>query len=139
MNPQPKDKDKPIPKPERSLAQLKKDLDKVFNKFIRHRDSCNGMFKCISCGEVKPVSQMHAGHYYSAGHHSALRWVEQNCNGQCVKCNTFLHGNLLGYKKGMLEKYGKAFVERLEQCKNNKSKMMRFEVLFLIDHYKKLI
>lgn len=132
-------KEKKVKAP-RTLAKLKKDLDKVFNAYIRQRDTLeNGMFKCISCGEFKDRSQMNAGHYYSAGHHSALRWVEENVNCQCVKCNCFLSGNLLGYEKGMIEKWGATTLRKLEQSKNNKSKMARFEIEFLIDHYKELL
>jgi hypothetical protein len=137
MNPQPKDKWKPIPKSERSLAQLKKDLDKVFNKYIRQRDALpGGVFKCISCGQIKSLRQMNAGHYYSAGHHSALRWNEVNVNGQCVFCNKWLHSNSIQYRKGLIEKYDHIDIHRLEFARNNKSKMMRFEILFLITHYK---
>lgn len=140
FNPRPKQKDKPTPKSERSLAQLKKDLDEVFNKYIRQRDALpGGVFKCISCGQIKSLKQMNAGHYYSAGHHSSLRWNEVNVNGQCVFCNKFLHGNLIRYRKGLKEKYGPIEVMALDNSRSNKSKMMRFEILFLIDHYKKLI
>lgn len=144
MNPRPKDKDritvdefrKLKVKPEKSLAALKKDLDKVFNAYIRKRDSANGMFTCISCGETKPIKQMNAGHYFSAGHHSALRWVEENVNGQCIKCNNFLSGNLLEYYKGMVKKWGHDVVFALDIAKHNKSKMMAFEVKLLIQTYK---
>lgn len=122
----------------KTLPELKKILDTHFNAFIRQRDQENGMFKCISCGEMKPTRLMHAGHYHSAGHNEATRWDEDNTNGQCVKCNTFLHGNLLGYQKGLLAKIGKQRLERLELRRHNKSKMFAFEVETLIKYYKKL-
>jgi 5-methylcytosine-specific restriction endonuclease McrA len=123
---------------EKSLPKLKAKLDKVFNAFIRKRDTLPGnVFKCISCGELKHVSKMHAGHFHSAGHNEATRWVEENVNGQCERCNTFLHGNLLGYREGMLKKYGQRILDRLEIQRHNRSKMMRFEVTILIQEYKK--
>lgn len=88
----------------KSIAQLKKDLDKVFNKYIRGRDGDYGdvgWFVCISCNEAKPSGQMHAGHFYAATF-TATRWDERNVNGQCVGCNTFRHGNLLEYRKGIV-------------------------------------
>lgn len=123
-------------KPEKSLSALKKDLDKVFNAYIRRRDTHNGMFKCISCGQFKPARLMHAGHYYSAGHHSAVRWDEDNVWGQCSHCNTFLHGNLVGYQTRIIERLGKERLTQLIIRKNNKSKMMQFEIKLLIDTYK---
>lgn len=131
----PKEKDRKV-KPERSLAKLKKDLDKVFNAFIRERDTIGGAFQCISCRVWKPVEQMNAGHYYSAGHHPALRWNEFNVNGQCVRCNCFLSGNLLEYEKGMIVKYGEDKLKWLELVRHNKSKLDRFEIKYLINHYK---
>jgi hypothetical protein len=121
---------------QKSLPALKKDLDKVFNTYIRKRDSKDGYFKCISCGMVKSVDKMHAGHFYSAGHHSAIRWDEYNVNGQCNYCNTYLHGNLLGYREGLIKKYNAQILEILELRKHNKSKMMRFEIEYLIQEYK---
>ena len=129
-------------KKQKTLAQLKKDLDKVFNKFIRERDLMEAggrdWFKCISCQEVKSWEQMDAGHFYSAGHHSAIRWDEDNVHGQCQKCNRFLHGNLLGYREGLLKKIGPERLERLEIRKHNKNLMGRFEIQILIIKYKSL-
>jgi hypothetical protein len=45
----------------------------VFNKFIRVRD--NGL-NCISCD--KPCKKENAGHYYSQGGHSNVRFNEDN-------------------------------------------------------------
>jgi hypothetical protein len=90
-----------------SLPKLLEKAQKVFNKFIRERDKNNG---CISCGG--PVEQ--AGHYFSQGHHSSLRYSEINTNGQCVKCNMYLSGNLIKYRQGLVKKYGADVVEKLE-------------------------
>jgi hypothetical protein len=147
FNPRPKEKDKKVipvsefrklkVKPEKSLAALKKDLDKVFNAWIRKRDSAsNGTFQCISCQEWKPIKQMNAGHFFSAGHNAAIRWHEFNCAGQCIKCNLYLHGNFEGYLKGMIARYGQTVVDALEIQRHNKSRMMAFEVRLLIAEYK---
>lgn len=80
----------------------------LFNAFVRERDKNLG---CISCGGK--VEQ--AGHYFSQGHHSNLRFDELNTNGQCIKCNMFLHGNLIKYRQGLVSRYGIEVVERLEQ------------------------
>jgi hypothetical protein len=124
-------------KKQKTLSALKKDLDKVFNKFIRERDLLPDLtFDCISCHENKPIGQMHAGHFYAAGNFSAVRWDEDNVHGQCIKCNTFLHGNLLEYRKNLIEKIGQKRFDRLEIRRHNESKMQRFEVQALINKYK---
>jgi hypothetical protein len=90
----------PLPK---MLALAQQD----FNAYIRERDRDKG---CISCNG--PVQ--HAGHYFSQGHHSALRYNEMNVNGQCERCNTFLHGNLIHYRNGLIKRYGLEKVLMLE-------------------------
>lgn len=89
------------------LEKLKKKAQDTFNAWIRNRDKDKG---CISCGG--PVQQ--AGHYFSAGHYSALRFNEMNVGGQCIKCNCFLHGNLINYRQGLVKRYGEKEVIELE-------------------------
>lgn len=127
------------PPQKKSLQALKKDLDKVFNEFIRLRDQYNGMFDCISCGQIKSTRLMHAGHYHSAGHNEAVRWDEDNVHGQCEHCNTFLHGNLIKYSRGIIKRIGAHRVKSLELRRHNKSKMMAFEVTLLIQQYKEKV
>ena len=115
---------------EKTLPQLLKHAQVVFNKFIRERDKDKG---CISCGaEID-----HAGHYYSQGHHSALRFNEMNVNGQCLRCNNFMHGNLINYRKGLIKKYGEMNVTLLENTNNRTvKKWTKPELLAIIQEYK---
>ena len=96
-----------------SLPKLLAKAQKVFNTFIRDRDRD---FGCISCG----ANVDHAGHYLSQGHHSLTRFNEVNTNGQCLRCNNFLHGNLIEYRKGLVKKYGEQKVLMLENTKGVK-------------------
>ena len=67
-----------------------KDLQVVFNKFIRLRDRGEN---CISCGKseqelkIKNPISMVCGHYLSVGSHPELRVTEFNANLQCTRCN----------------------------------------------------
>lgn len=112
-----------------SIPKLTKKAQEVFNKWVRDRDRENG---CISCGaEVD-----HAGHYLSAGHHGHLRFNEMNVNGQCLRCNNFLHGNLINYRQGLVKKYGEDKVKMLESCARNVGKHSRVELIGIIQTYK---
>ena len=115
-----------------SVAQLKLKAQKVFNAYIRKRDE--GL-PCISCGTGQP---QHAGHYFSAGHNSKLRFDERNVAGQCIRCNYFLHGNQTGYRKGLINRIGLCEVERLEQEASIKSAYNwdRFSLIEIIEKYK---
>lgn len=54
------------------------------NKFIRFRDRGK---PCISCG-AKWRADFQAGHLFSGGGHSSVRFDELNINAQCVECNS---------------------------------------------------
>ena len=93
-----------------------KEAQTIFNQYIRLRD--NGLW-CISCG--LPPKKKNAGHYYSQGGHSNVRFDEDNVHLQCEACNTYLSGNLLNYQIGiekrigaerLIELQGKAHIEK---------------------------
>jgi len=123
-------KDRPIP-------WLIKLATKSFNEFIRKRDTQSGYFKCISCQSTKDTEQLNAGHYLSAGNHSALRFNERNVHGQCIKCNYHLHGNLVNYRSNLINKIGLDEIELLEM-QNGNFKWDRFSLIEIIYKYKKL-
>jgi len=112
------------------LPKLKKKAQDVFNKWIRTRDAEE---RCISCGG--PVEQ--AGHYFSSGHFSALTFNEMNVNGQDIRCNMFLNGNLIYYRQGLIRKYGEDKVKKLEKLAEVRTyKWSRTELEEIIKKYK---
>lgn len=74
---------------------------------------------CISCGRHH-LGQYHAGHYISVGSHPELRFEEINIWKQCQPCNTHLSGNLINYRKSLIEKIGIEKVEWLEGAHEQK-------------------
>lgn len=115
----------------KSLPKLLAQAQRVFNNYIRARDQFSG---CISCG----ATVTEAGHYYSAGHHSALRFNEVNTNGQCTRCNCFLHGNLIQYRQGIINRYGHDKLALLDSVATREKvkKYSRFELEQIIETYK---
>lgn len=114
-------------------------LDKVFSEFIRLRDAnANGYVRCISCGKIDHWKEVDCGHYVNRKHLST-RWHEKNCNGQCRACNRFDEGNMLGYTKGLVKKYGPSILDELDMLKHQVSKLSDFEGIFLIKHYQEKI
>jgi hypothetical protein len=97
----------------RTKPQLVKIAQVSFNKYIRERDLLK---PCISCG--KPPStesnQTDAGHFRSVGSAPHMRFVEDNVHGQCKHCNQYLAGNVLAYRKGLIERIGLTRVEQIE-------------------------
>jgi hypothetical protein len=43
-----------------------------------------------------------------------MRFVEENCHGQCKHCNNYLAGNHVEYRKRLVERIGLQAVESIE-------------------------
>ena len=113
-----------------SLPKLLAKAQQIFNRWIRERDRDKG---CISCG----AQITEAGHYYSQGHHSALRFNEVNVNGQCHRCNRFLHGNLIHYRHGLEKRYSRMEIDLLDAVgtRSPVKKWSRIELNLIIEKY----
>lgn len=73
----------------------------------------------------------------SGGHHSPTRFDPDNVHAQCIQCNHYLSGNLLEYRKRLIDKIGLERVEAVEQrAKMRKHKWDRFSLIQIILEYK---
>jgi hypothetical protein len=118
-----------------TIPKLTAKAQKVFNAYIRQRDSDNGYFTCISCGQTKEVSQMDAGHYVPVKGSSALRFDEYNVNGECKACNGFDQFHLIGYRRNLIDKVGERKVMELEHQHRLIKKWSRTELNEIIKQY----
>jgi len=118
-----------------TLPKLLAKAQKVFNAWIRYRDSKEGYFTCISCFRTLPVDQMNAGHYVPVKGGSALRFNEYNVNGECIRCNGFDEFHLIGYRKNLIKKIGIKKVEVLERMRNDVCKWDRTTLNHIIKTY----
>lgn len=124
-------------KKQKTIPQLKKACQDVFNKYIRLRDKDK---PCISCGQFK---ELQAGHFYSVRMYDGLRFDEDNCHGECAGCNGFDDMHLLSYASNLINRMG---TDRFEQLKirANHYKIMgykwtRSELLEKTEYYKNKI
>jgi hypothetical protein len=118
------------------IPKLIAKTQQVFNRYIRHRDSQDGYFTCISCGQVKAQDVMDAGHYVPVKGSSALRFDEYNVNGECKSCNGFDQFHLIGYRKNLIDKIGERMVMQLESQHRLVKKWSRTELNHIIETYK---
>ena len=116
----------------KSTRDYLKEAQVWFNKYVRMRDAC---MPCISCNKVM-TDKYDAGHYYSAGGHSILRFHEDNVHSQCVHCNQYLSGNLLNYQEGLVNRIGKERVLDLSKIANNEKRWEKTELQSIIKEYK---
>ena len=89
------------------IPKLIKKAEKVFNAWIRKRDAGK---PCISCGEYNTLQ---AGHYYKV-QICSMRFDPMNVNGEGACCNCFDIDHLIGYRKGLVERYGEDHVKILD-------------------------
>ena len=87
-----------------------REAQSAFNAFIRWRDAD---LPCISCGRHHQ-GQYHAGHFLSVGARPELRFEETNVHKQCSACNNHLAGNIVLYRKALIDKIGSDGVDFLE-------------------------
>jgi hypothetical protein len=110
--------------------------DHIVNKYIRQRDIAAWGGKSISDNGFAA----HAGHYYSVGSTSGLRFCCQNIHGQSISGNShmFKGGDLINYRKGLVGRYGEAYVKELDLlaqfAKGNKI-MDRINVIMYAETY----
>lgn len=96
---------------QKTNGERKAGAQAALNRWVVHgRDKDQ---PCISCGRFHDGA-IHGGHYRSRGSAPHLALDPRNVHRQCYPCNVQLHGNLINYRLGLIERYGVAFVEELE-------------------------
>lgn len=120
---------------EESLPDLLKRAEKVFNKWIRNRDTrYDKTFVCMACKKWQSSKEMDAGHYLPVGK-SATRFHPYNVHGCCHECNRFNYGNLEPYRINLIEVYGLKKVKELESLAEKTHKWERSELLDIITKF----
>jgi hypothetical protein len=100
----------------KTLPEWIKDVQRVFNAYVRARDHDQ---PCICCGRTSSKkfltgSNWDCGHYRSTGSAPHLRFDERNAHRQLVVCNRYGAGRAVDYRRGLIERIGLAAVEALE-------------------------
>ena len=115
----------------KTQAQLKKDLDAIFSKYIRAKY----LKECFTCNKVDVTLQ--CGHFISR-QYLMTRWDENNCRPQCVGCNIFGNGKVLDFEERLKNELGEDFVETMKHSRHYSLKVGRPWYREQIEIYKKL-
>lgn len=118
------------------ISKLQNKAQKIFNAWIRQRDSENGYFTCIACSKVFSTDNMDAGHYVPVKNGGIFRYHEDNVHGECKGCNGFDKFHLVGYRKNLINKIGLEKVEYLENNRHQVKKWTKSELEEIINKYK---
>ena len=121
-----------------SRGRLIKKLDSVFSKYIRRKDSINGIAKCISCGVERSWKELQCGHFMSRSHYST-RWNELNVGVQCISCNIFKNGQQYLFSRYLDKTYGEGTSNELFLKSQKLAKFTTNEIEELIKKYKNLL
>lgn len=92
-----------------------KEAQAIFNRYIRLRDIYRGQ-GCISCDKAYDNNRYgwDAGHYISR-RYNFTRMHTYNVHLQCKRCNQFLSGNIVEYRKRLINKIGEDKVLWIEE------------------------
>lgn len=117
-----------------SPALLKKKLDAVFSKYVRHIHPA----KCYTCGKVKQRKNLQCGHFISRVY-LATRWEPDNCRPQCAGCNIFGNGMFLEFEERLTQELGAERVSELKRIRHNVFKPTKEWYLLEILRYQQLL
>lgn len=96
-----------------------KDAQAAVNKYVRLRDIGKPCISCDALPEQKRGGTMDAGHFRSVGSAPHLRFYTLQIAAQCVKCNRYLGGNAVEFRRGLVLRYGLAKIEAIESAQGS--------------------
>lgn len=95
-------------------TRWKKELDKVFSRYIRTKYSKNGKLRCYTCPHIGEIKTMQAGHFVPR-QYLKTRFDERNVKPQCYACNQLYNGQPSKFAVKLRKEYGDGIVEELEK------------------------
>jgi 5-methylcytosine-specific restriction endonuclease McrA len=122
---------------QKSLPKLIASAQIAFNAFIRERDKDKVCFVCLRPFDQNiPGRALHAGHVRSRGAAGHLRFVEDNCMGECEGCNGPHGAKPHQIKAGAIARIG---ADRFAELENDNAphKWTKDEVRGIRDTYKR--
>ena len=120
----------------KSVAQIKRKLDKLFSIWIRNRGvTWKGENVCFTCKKRAHWKTLQAGHFVARWDNN-LRYDEENVHVQCMQCNVLKRGNMVVYAIEMRKKYGKGIIEKLYKRSQEPKNWKISELEDLIKKYK---
>jgi hypothetical protein len=132
-----KERKKVLKEKTKTVTDYRVDARYWFQRWIRIRDLGKN---CISCNTIlTAISKYDAGHFYSANAYPQLLFNEFNVNSQCVFCNQHKSGNLIEYRKGIINRYGLDVLFSLEKLADDKTlrTLNKDYYIDIANHYKK--
>lgn len=111
--------------------------DIAFSQYIRLKYANEfGEVKCFTCNFVGfwKQSGIENGHFIGRSV-MLLRWLEDNCRPQCIRCNQFMKGNL----EVFAAKLGEEIVSELKKASKQTKRFTIAEIQNIRNHFEELV
>jgi len=119
-----------------SIKRLIQILDQLFSQYKRLSNmDKQGFIRCFTCGGFFSYREIDCGHFASRMH-KGTRYMEENTEPQCRKCNRFLEGVKDVFALNLQKKYGVDILQKINDKKNTITKFTATELEQLILSYK---
>jgi hypothetical protein len=103
-------------KTEVSIGENRTELQKNINLLARLIDDSFNYYTCIDCG--KPMNkQIHGAHFHNVKGHEHLRFNLHNIHSSLSQCNKYSSEHKVGYIKGLEQRYGIDYLNKVEALK----------------------
>ena len=112
-----------------SIGENRTELQRNINLLSRMIDASFGYNTCIDCG--KPFGkQIDAAHFHDASTNGTIRFNLHNLHSARSDCNKFSSSHKVGYIKGLEQRYGIDYLNKVEALKTEikELKLNAFEI-----------
>ena len=112
----------------KTASEWRVEAQTAFNAYVRYRDRDLPCISCDATGDHDGLGgYWDAGHYRSRGAAKHLSFHLYNCHKQCHKCNRYLSGNVVEYRKRLIMRIGSERVDKLE----NNNATVKHDITYL--------
>ena len=101
-----------LSKPKAKKKSSKELLQIEINKLARKVDEYFG-YLCIDCGNYFS-GQIHGAHFHNVQGNENIRFNLHNIHSARAHCNTYSSEHKVGYRQGLIERYGEEYLEYVE-------------------------
>lgn len=123
----------------KSISKLKKEVWDICSKYVRTRDCLKttgtvDFGNCITCTALIRLKDGDAGHFIQ-GRMNSILFDETCVHLQCRRCNRFLGGEPLKYRRAIIRLYGEGYDVQLEERAMETKKFTRTELAELKEYF----
>jgi len=112
----------------KTASEWRVEAQTAFNAYVRYRDRDLPCISCDATGDHDGLGgYWDAGHYRSRGAAKHLSFNLWNCAKQCSRCNRYLSGNVVEYRKRLIMRLDSERVDKLE----NNNDTVKHDITYL--------